>query len=851
MSVQDPIFRAKRRNSSEGENDPPKHLRTYDEVFPTNTNISVANGLDWPLSHAIRELIVNCLDEDPGAIVEKQDTVWILTNNKVRAKNTKGLCRDSFVYSSDGTKLKDRMTGGKFGYGLKDAIVFLLKYQIEYEACSNHGFYKAFLSSSREGDIEIGYNKIPVLDHNGAIQRIYLGENSSISMVDLDAAVEEAKSQCLALRKDIIGQKSYVVEDQGTELGTLYYDPNKRHCEELFVHGVSFKFSKTKQGTYGKRPMFTYNLNMEKNSLRSRDRDKLPDGWFVAMQALLKKAPSEIWGLLEKAKGDTTFGPLTYELEHQWVREWINKIVGLRVIQAKAEEDRRVRELERLEVERKHQEQRQNLVQQLSQESINADEEELPPALRPNNPALERAQDELKHGEIEIARLVKSTSAISSSFKPSVWIWSGESRTDTTVEFFEITSIKDKKYNQHPCYKEYMLMTRNGIENRHFLIVRLLLKILFVTGVNNVRIKPMPKEISGLVSFSKADLTLYVDFESINETNKSDLVRRSFADLATGPFVPSGLSTELAVADLARLTLDWVSDEVPRQECKINQYYKPENPRQFCPMLVATEWDTKEGGISAFNIQLAKGIANEGYDVFVLILGDPIAEVKRQTEEWQKYLEEMKKESELVRQDRVFLIDASQYRGSYYPVMGGHEYRVTHLIGHAHITGKQVSQIHKLKQFEHTKLWQFNHVIPSSVDPLKEEGTNQEREEKASLKEELIINLNMAADHLWSVGRDMYEHFADINGIDSTKHKQIVLPFNPLFYNSPTTRNAFGKTLNVLFLGRTDNVYLSKGLDIAIRACSTLEADPSLKFLKIVLKIRGIPKDQSYQRSFC
>jgi hypothetical protein len=147
MSNQDPILRAKRRNSNEGKNDQPKHPRTYDDVFSTNTNISVADGLDWPLSHAIRELIVNCLDEDPGAIVEKQGTVWILTNNKVRAKNNKGLCRDSFVYSSDGTKLKDRMTGGKFGYGLKDAIVFLLKYQIEYEALSNHGSYKAFLSS--------------------------------------------------------------------------------------------------------------------------------------------------------------------------------------------------------------------------------------------------------------------------------------------------------------------------------------------------------------------------------------------------------------------------------------------------------------------------------------------------------------------------------------------------------------------------------------------------------------------------------------------------------------------------------------------------------------------------------
>jgi hypothetical protein len=296
--------KAKRRNEREQEakeekSNSQKKVKGFDEVFSMNTNISVAKGLKWPLSHAIRELLVNCLDEDPesdpSTIVRKEDNRWILTNSKTRTGNP-GLRRESFVYATDGSKIEDRELSGKFGYGLKDAIAILLECGIEYVGKSSHGSYKAMLSSKREGDIDIGFNKDITLSHQGAVQIISLTPNSSLSIEELDTAVEEAKSQCLLLREDIIGLpiKYEILDEKNRPLGTIYYAPNKP-SEEIFVHGVSFQFKNTDPGSHNKIPLFIYNLNMKKSSLRSRDRDKVPEGWNSWLRKLLTNAPDPIW----------------------------------------------------------------------------------------------------------------------------------------------------------------------------------------------------------------------------------------------------------------------------------------------------------------------------------------------------------------------------------------------------------------------------------------------------------------------------------------------------------------------------------------------------------------------------
>lgn len=142
---------------------------------------------------------------------------------------------------------------------------------------------------------------------------------------------------------------------------------------------------------------------------------------------------------------------------------------------------------------------------------------------------------------------------------------------------------------------------------------------------------------------------------------------------------------------------------------------------------------------------------------------------------------------------------------------------VTHIVGHAHITGPAARKISELRQFSHAAVWQFNHVTPALVDVLKEAGTAQQRFASSTSKEHEIATLNHRARRVFSVGELMFQHFATTGSYAC--HARVILPLNPLFRKTTILHDFPRESVRVLYFGRTEGVYFVKGVDIAVRAC--------------------------------
>jgi hypothetical protein len=131
------------------------------------------------------------------------------------------------------------------------------------------------------------------------------------------------------------------------------------------------------------------------------------------------------------------------------------------------------------------------------------------------------------------------------------------------------------------------------------------------------------------------------------------------------------------------------------------------------------------------------------------------------------------------------------------------------------------------------------------VDLLKSGISLADQVKKSREKEEKLKVLNNNAHYVWSVGQMMFEHF-NVQTVTG-KHREIILPLNPLFSPNPSGRSplAGSSTFRVLFVGRCEDQYV-KGLDIAAAAC--VRAAELLKQCisptkKVQLVIRGIPAD--------
>lgn len=632
---------------------------------------------------------------------------------------------------------------------------------------------------------------------------------------------------------------------------------------ELFVHGCAYDFS----GDGNRKPLaLIYNLDMDKSSIEGRDRAGLPRTWETDLRLLIKEAPESVFDRLVQLR--KLHREKFYEFRNQNINNYINghvltKAENIRRIKAEAERANRAAEIASIE-----QADSQREVQVIKEKCQSAEqdgeasihvrhhEKELVASQEEERIAAKRAE-QLQAVAAEKNRIAEAASVFDA---PTVLLFSHgeEVPPGVRVQPLHITSTKDQKWvrSEVPTLEEFLLMKESipPIERKYTPLVRQLRRLLYVTGLESeVNIDHVHASMSATTLAVLHDTTLHVRFDA----TQMDVLQAAIQTLCSAGLFTKliGHSADEAMAQVSNLMLQLTPEE-PKEIAKRSSIVRSRgemcssavvNP--FCPLLVATEWDTTCGGISSFNIQLAKGLAGELRSamgcsastrtvVYVIVLGTDKADDTTR-DQWN-----------YAAQFGIKIVEGSRLRGVYTPCLTPSEFaRVTHIVGHAHITGTEAADMRQLQQLQHVKLWQINHVLPLEADILKEGGTAQSRQESARKKEEILVKLNAEADHVFSVGAMMYDHFEhklDKRGrTPDTNHTQLILPLNPEFLELPTMKHDFpgvGRgSIHILYFGRTESVFFLKGLDIAMRAVEQANKDKVFSKTQrvIELTVRG------------
>eukprot|EP00428_Durinskia_dybowskii_P061725 CAMPEP_0170365306 /NCGR_PEP_ID=MMETSP0117_2-20130122/5832_1 /TAXON_ID=400756 /ORGANISM="Durinskia baltica, Strain CSIRO CS-38" /LENGTH=1058 /DNA_ID=CAMNT_0010619855 /DNA_START=84 /DNA_END=3260 /DNA_ORIENTATION=- len=828
------------------------------ESHSLNTNVSVLNSLKWEPHRCIRELLLNCIDEDPTASVEKkQDNTWVLKNTVKANKNT--LRKESFIYSSDKQKLENRLKNGKFGYGLKDAVVLLTAHGFDYFAQSSNGSFTARVDES--GGVWVDINS-----ENGISdqveQTISIGNNCRFSSEDLEEQIELAKHSCLAFR--IRGPfKNYEVvhvsDDENEPIGTIYMPPANDHhsSSELFVHGCAYSFG----GDKSRPPLaLVYDLHIDKSDIKGRDRVGLPRNWEPALKKLIKYSPTTVLNRLIELRS-SNHGVNYYEFDNnQHINNCLNHQITLKEIDYRRKIAAAERAKERLieaEVNKAARtKERENI--EAIRDAAKATDTATATTLALYDKLREESIEEESTANVEVEQAIATIEALEAPLQiyPTVLMFKGEKVVnDGKVEEICINNTNDKKWKEGkiPTSEEHHLMTEcvPPIDRAFTHRFRQLRRLLYVMGLQDIiTINSLDPDSSVATLVALRDSSLHVSFRENVLDSDTNVLQAAIRELsAAGLFTGLiGCTLDEALTRVCNLMLELTPEQPAELKSRSSELVpkylgKVHSPmKRFCPLLIATEWDTKCGGISSFNIQLAKGLAAEMLTisdrivVFIMVLGTDKTDA------------DTLKEWENAASIGIKIVQGSLCNGVYTPCLtSGECARITHIVGHAHITGAEASLIRNLQQFKHAKLWQINHVLPLEADTLKESGTAQSRVDSSHKKEELLKELNANADHVFSVGSMMYEHFDKVLHTVRplvTNHTKLILPLNPDFLENPTRKTSFPSsngTIEILYFGRTESVYFLKGMDIAQRAVEKANRDANFEKSRrrIKLTIRG------------
>jgi hypothetical protein len=813
-------------------------------LLDLNTKLSVSESLKWRPYQAIRELLLNASDEDSDSC---SCEFISSTTFKIRNGNM-GICEEDFIYHSKGKKNRDSSKSGKFGYGLKDAIVILAARGIIYKATSNHGTFEAVLDSTIDTNskIRILYSPSLKLPYPGTVQTLEIASSSaihcSIKLIDeaeFTEQVDMAKSRSIFFNEEIKEYKKTQIY-RGKELfGTIYFlknledYKNSKLSSMIFVHNFGYDYS---DGEKENRFLFIYNLNTNKDSLKGRDRETVPAGALKRIEALIADSEEARNCLLEIQNSRNDVSAI-YELQQVKIKNMLNEL-----------RDSKARDKKQIESKIKSLTKAKE-IEEHDCEEISADVEYLNQTIQgysPNTSIYQHYEQEITGKTEEFRTRQKSISRIDEKIqelqkkaetviqKTNVYVppdYPVSAEELSVYECSRINKVTDKHFTIFPSIPESKEMVSLSLDNKHLAKFKLLWKILFLLGLKD-KVTITTGTGDEKVSFKFAtngNIELQVNFDALNSVE--DLKMSLFVELIRLPlpcFQSQDPTSRLAI--LSGILLDGILDKFEYDYPLLlkngnNLFLK----RQFCPMLVCDEWGTSLGGIPAYNMQLALGLTTVCSEVYVLLIG--------------KY--DPKKLGRCPENDKVIFVDASFKRNQYIPDLPCPEMLITHIVGHAHITGETADQISKLSHFQHLKVWQFNHITPGIVDLLKNKSENDSYPDKhlsSRKKTEKLKLLHESADYVWSVGQYMHSHWNSFN-IDR-KHQAVILPLNPFFYCSPTRKSCFGTPRKILFVGRVHEVFFLKGLDIALRSHMNLI---SSRTEKIRLIVRGISPEEAHE----
>lgn len=232
--------------------------------------------------------------------------------------------------------------------------------------------------------------------------------------------------------------------------------------------------------------------------------------------------------------------------------------------------------------------------------------------------------------------------------------------------------------------------------------------------------------------------------------------------------------------------------------------------KQPCVLAVATEWDSKHGGLSTFNRDLCSALAAAGARVVCYVPQASSAEVER------------------AKAVRVALVEAPKMPGAesvallfQRPNLPA-DFVPNIVIGHDRITGAASVALAR-DHYSASKRVLFIHTSPEEIEWHKEPREDSTTAERAAARKREQLGLANGCDLVVAVGPHLASEIGtDLHGAGNAVSTLELTPGLP--ERPPNQTSALPPSIRCLILGRVEDYYL-KGLDLAAKAFARVVAN--------------------------
>lgn len=210
---------------------------------------------NWEISHALRELIANALDEHT---IKKIQKPIIISHNKNKCEIIdfgSGITKSSFIQQTNSTKYSNDKCIGQFGLGLKDALGILCKEDIGVIIYTkDFKFIPSYSKRISTSDITL-HIKFKVNNEYDDDNDNEYGTKIVLTGIDKD---------------DIRKAREYFMDLTEFKFEKLYSDTITKFLgKNQFIFVNKFKVCNSKSNTY-----FTYNIKKTKAIMKEFNRDR-------------------------------------------------------------------------------------------------------------------------------------------------------------------------------------------------------------------------------------------------------------------------------------------------------------------------------------------------------------------------------------------------------------------------------------------------------------------------------------------------------------------------------------------------------------------------------------------------
>lgn len=774
-------------------------MRSIPLAYGANTS------LPWDVPRALAELIANALDEDDSAVLKLGGNTLTIRNT---VKDDKpGLTLDSFTVTST----KDA-GHGKFGYGLKDALVVLVKNDIGAVASSRAGRFTFDPKRPRgpNNTVEYGFDdreEMRCKDH----------ETVFVLQPVTDDAIAKAKLYFAKFCPDLKEPVGEIVNRFQRKL-RIFENPSGQ--PRFFINGFFYKYSSSEEK---KKFFFAYDIGYDRELLKSRDRDQLPNDWSAKVTAYMKSyatLPTPLLARLVELFSKHKDGKAFWEFGRSEFGDAAayhgGKLASLRaeqeaLFQQRALEARKKEEQAaalRVQLAEIHALSRDAAAQEGSEDGEFVTRQKV-------------LEDDAGAKEKQITNLENTAKALRAQLLPAdgpIMFTAQDAELPATV----------------PPNAQTLALP-------HAVIKRLPALAPDLRSCDSVNRAALQKALQALCSHLA--LGVHVSVAAVPEFAQFHAAERKLL-LSDAAMPADDKVLTCALSKLWQhyyalnfnLGVEWLGKLVPLLPAPSRALSAPpaERPRENLRILfICDEWGTKFGGISAANFQMARE--------FALL---PAVEVCVLISDTKSELTDVEIEGAL-RDDKVTLLFPTMERRKIVAIRGCPAIDV--VVAHGEISGPLATTVKHLPQFATARFWLFNHTDPEGVDPYKPEGASATTADAKIAKMMPIVAQFHAIFSFGSLIYNAWQRSYEGHNV-KVSHHVYYPPLNPLFFRQALPTAASGDAIRILLFGRVgDATNWFKGVDIACAAAKLL-AKRLGRSKQVELVVRGIPADQLHQQ---